>query len=82
MLYVSESGLFSLTMKSRKPEAKAFQKWITKEVLPAIRKTGSYSVGPAVFVLEEKRMKKCLCRTQFRLTSLMGVSCLKHPESL
>jgi prophage antirepressor-like protein len=41
---VSESGLYSLIMRSRKPVAKPFQKWVTKEVLPTIRKTGSYSV--------------------------------------
>lgn len=44
---VSESGLYSLILRSRKPEAKAFKRWITHEVLPAIRRTGSYAV-PAV----------------------------------
>lgn len=44
MTIVNESGLYSLIMKSRKPEAKAFKKWVTSEVLPSIRKTGSYSV--------------------------------------
>jgi anti-repressor protein len=39
---ISESGLYSLTLRSRKPQAKAFKKWITKEVLPQIRKTGVY----------------------------------------
>jgi prophage antirepressor-like protein len=39
---VNESGLYSLIMTSRKPEAKAFKKWVTAEVLPSIRKTGSY----------------------------------------
>ena len=41
---VSESGLYELIMRSRKPEAKAFKRWVTHEVLPSIRKTGSYSV--------------------------------------
>lgn len=40
---VNESGLYSLILGSRKPEAKKFKKWVTSEVLPAIRKTGSYS---------------------------------------
>lgn len=44
VLTINESGLYSLIMKSRKPEAKAFQKWVTAEVLPSIRKTGGYSV--------------------------------------
>lgn len=42
MLAVSESGLYALVFKSRKPEAQAFRKWVTSEVLPAIRKTGAY----------------------------------------
>jgi prophage antirepressor-like protein len=41
---ISESGFYTLVMKSRKPVAKPFQKWVTKEVLPSIRKTGSYSL--------------------------------------
>lgn len=44
---VNEPGLYSLVLGSRKPEAKAFKRWITHEVLPAIRKTGSYSLVPA-----------------------------------
>lgn len=43
MLTVSESGLYSLIFRSRKPEAKRFRKWVTAEVLPAIRKTGAYA---------------------------------------
>lgn len=39
---VNEPGLYSLILGSRKPEAKAFKRWLTHEVLPAIRKTGSY----------------------------------------
>ncbi len=44
---VNEAGLYSLILRSRKPEAKAFKRWVTHEVLPSIRKTGSYSVQPA-----------------------------------
>lgn len=39
---VSESGLYALIFKSRKPEAKRFRKWVTAEVLPALRRTGRY----------------------------------------
>jgi hypothetical protein len=42
MLTVSESGLYSLIFSSRKPKAKLFRKWVTSEVLPAIRQTGRY----------------------------------------
>ncbi|GEB79522.1 hypothetical protein DDE01_09370 [Desulfovibrio desulfuricans] len=42
---ISESGLYSLILRSRKPEAKAFKKWVTAEVLPSIRNTGGYIVA-------------------------------------
>jgi len=41
---VSESGLYALIFRSRKPEAKQFRQWVTSELLPAIRKTGHYAV--------------------------------------
>ena len=44
MTVINEPGLYALVLKSRKKEAKAFKRWITHEVLPSIRKTGSYSV--------------------------------------
>lgn len=45
---VNESGLYTLILTSRKPEAKKFKRWITHEVLPSIRKNGSYSLRPAM----------------------------------
>ena len=42
---INESGLYSLILKSRKPEAKRFKKWVTKDVLPSIRKHGGYLKG-------------------------------------
>ena len=45
MLIINESGMYSLVFRSRKPEAKKFRKWVTEEVLPSIRKTGSYSIS-------------------------------------
>lgn len=44
---VSEAGLYRLIMRSNTPHAESFQEWVTSEVLPAIRKTGSYAVQPA-----------------------------------
>jgi prophage antirepressor-like protein len=52
---VNESGLYSLILKSRKPEAKAFKKWVTSEVLPSIRKTGMYmtkEAAPAISTIK------------------------------
>lgn len=49
---INEAGLYSLILRSRKPEAKAFKRWITHEVLPAIRKTGRYETAPAPVPVE------------------------------
>jgi len=43
-VWINESGLYSLIMRSRKQEAILFQRWVTSEVLPSIRKTGTYTV--------------------------------------
>ena len=48
MAIVNESGLYHLIFQSRKPEAKAFRKWVTSEVLPELRRTGSYAALPDV----------------------------------
>lgn len=45
---ISESGLYSLIMRSRKPEAKEFQRWVTHEVLPSIRKHGVYATEATI----------------------------------
>ncbi len=45
MMLVSESGLYTLLMRSNKDEAKPFRKWVTNEILPSIRKTGGYNVA-------------------------------------
>ena len=42
---INESGLYSAILRSRKPEAKTFKKWVTSEVLPSIRKNGGYITG-------------------------------------
>ncbi|MCG8620332.1 MAG: phage antirepressor [Desulfobacterales bacterium] len=44
VLIVNEPGLYTLIIRSNKPEAKAFKRWITHEVLPSIRKTGGYQI--------------------------------------
>lgn len=46
-LIVSEAGLYSLVLKSRKPEAKRFKRWVTHDVLPSIRRNGGYMVARA-----------------------------------
>lgn len=44
---VNESGLYAVILRSNKPEAKKFRRWVTHEVLPSLRKTGSYSLSNA-----------------------------------
>lgn len=44
-IFVNEDGLYDVILDSRKPEAKAFRKWVTSEVLPSIRKSGGYNTG-------------------------------------
>lgn len=44
--FVNESGMYALIFGSTKDEAKRFKRWVTSEVLPSIRKTGSYTVAP------------------------------------
>ena len=47
---VNEYGLYSLVLASRKPEAKTFKRWITHEIIPALRKTGGYVANSDLFV--------------------------------
>lgn len=46
MIIISEPGLYSLVLRSNKPEARAFKRWITHDVIPSIRKTGAYQLAP------------------------------------
>ena len=64
MTIINESGLYSLILKSKLPNARKFKRWVTSEVLPTIRKTGSYTNVPRSFAealrlaadLEEEKM--------------------------
>ena len=59
MATVNESGLYALIFQSRKPEAKVFRKWVTKEVLPNIRKHGFYMTPEvAMSASNVKRVRK------------------------
>lgn len=46
IIYVTESGMYDVILRSDSPKAKPFKKWVTGDVLPTIRKTGSYSIQP------------------------------------
>lgn len=65
-VFVNESGLYTLILGSKKPEAKAFKRWVTSEVLPAIRKHGFYD---AVRVEQEKQTERLLAECFPKLPS-------------
>lgn len=59
MVAVNESGLYNVILRSDKPEAKPFRKWVTSEVLPSIRKTGTYNttmLSPAEQLLAQAQL--------------------------
>lgn len=79
---VNESGLYTVILRSDKPQAKPFRKWVTSEVLPSIRKHGSYSVqsqfanlSPQLQVLiqMETRQKQIEARQAEQATALAGL---------
>lgn len=76
MLFISESGLYHLIFISRKPQAKAFRRWVTSEVLPSIRRTGAYVRKP---VSDNKKlyaaMKRFIAPADYReVAKAFGVS--------
>ena len=62
--FINESGLYALIIRSRKPEAKKFRKWITSEVLPSIRKNGGYIDGQDTLSDDELIQKALLIATK------------------
>ena len=70
MSVINESGIYTLIMRSNKPEAKRFRKWVTSEVLPTIRKTGSYSVRTDGANESMKRADAMLNNSRVRLAQL------------
>lgn len=60
MTFVTEAGFYSLALASKKPEARAFKRWVTHEVLPAIRRDGGYMVARAGETPEETMARAVL----------------------
>lgn len=87
---VYESGLYTLILKSRKDEAKRFRKWITSEVLPSIRRIGSYVQPNAVIVrkpcfewsFEEWRVKLAIVNTGHKTFNKATAAWLWEHEGL
>lgn len=76
MTYVTESGLYSLIFGSKLASAKLFKKWVTSEVLPTIRKNGSYSIQN----LSRKELALMIVRAEEEKEALMLDN--KHKEKL
>lgn len=69
---VSESGLYALVFKSRKPEAKTFRKWVTAEVLPMLRQTGRYEVAGAACGCQRRTVRDDMTTLRGLLLSSAG----------
>ena len=69
MLCINEYGLWQLVLTSRKPQAKEFKRWLTHEVIPAIRKNGGYIDGQEFVPAEEKEKLEAKVRELHSLAS-------------
>lgn len=76
---VSEAGLYVLILGSRKPEAKLFRRWVTHEVLPSIRKTGSYGTTPAL--TDDELVHRALTITAAKVEKLTARLALVEPKA-
>lgn len=85
---VNEAGLYTLVLSSRKPEAKAFKRWVTHEVLPAIRKRGAYVADVPGETTEELLARALLAandameRQKQRIGSLEKENAQMRPKAL
>lgn len=87
MTIINESGLYTVTLRSDKPEAKPFRKWVTSEVLPSIRKTGGYIQGQDQLSPEELMAKalmvaqKTLADREARISQLTVENQIMAPKA-
>lgn len=88
VLFVNESGMYSLILGSKLESAKRVKRWVTSEVLPAIRKTGKYQLHPQQLALPEPEKKFTFEFTEYELQQLIwlwfafkrGVGTFQHIE--
>lgn len=87
MNIISESGLYNVILRSDKPEAKPFRKWVTAEVLPAIRRSGGYIAGqndlsPAELMAKAiKVAEQTLAERDARISSLQVQNAIMAPKA-
>ena len=88
VLFVNESGMYSLVLSSKLEQAKKVKRWVTSEVLPTIRKTGKYQLHPQQLALPEPEKKFTFEFTEYELQQLAwlwfafkrGVGTFQHIE--
>ena len=84
---ITESGLYNVILRSDKPEAKPFRKWVTSEVLPSIRKSGGYIAGQDQLTPEELMAKalqvanKTLAEREARISALTVQNTIMAPKA-
>lgn len=84
---INESGLYNVILRSDKPEAKPFRKWVTSEVLPSIRKSGGYIAGQDQLTPEELMAKalqvanKTLAEREARISALTVQNTIMAPKA-
>lgn len=87
MNIISESGLYNVILRSDKPEAKPFRKWVTAEVLPAIRRSGGYIAGqndlsPAELMAKALKVaEQTLAERDARISSLQVQNAIMAPKA-
>lgn len=84
---INESGLYNVILRSDKPEAKPFRKWVTSEVLPSIRKNGGYIAGQEQLTPSELMAKallvanKTLAEREERISELTVQNAIMQPKA-
>ena len=81
-IVINESGVYSLVFGSKLPTAKAFKRWVTHEVLPAIRKTGSYHASGSYMIDDPIERARAWIREQEERKQLAAANAAMQPKAL
>lgn len=81
MAYLTEQGLFFFLSRSDKPKALPFQKWVAGEVIPSIRKTGSYSAAPAIDLNDPAFLRQTLLGYTEKVIALQAENAALAPKA-
>ena len=81
-IVINESGVYSLVFGSKLPTARAFKRWVTHEVLPAIRKTGSYHASGSYMIDDPIERARAWIREQEERKQLAAANAAMQPKAL